>query len=685
MTSQRPFASRSLSLAVLILLSAFCLVPSAFSQSTTATLSGTVSDQNGAIVPGATVTALNTATTLERHATTNDEGGFTIPLLPPGTYSVTTRRDGFAPVEFKNVVLNVGDRKALKIELKAGDVNATVQVLNEAPLINESPAVATTIDRQFVGNLPLNGRSFQSLILLSPGVTVTTVNQDYGQFSVNGQRASTNYFTVDGVSANIGISPILGSGTNMALAGADPGLTASGGTNSLVSVDALEEFKIQTSTYSAEFGRQPGGQISLVTRSGGNQFHGTLFEYLRNEALDARNYFNQKPASKTPLRQNQFGGTFSGPVKILGLSNTRRHTFFFFSYEGQRLRLPINGVVNVPSVRLRQVAAPALQPVLNAFPVPTGPELLDAAGQPRGRSPYNFAVSNPSTMDATSIRIDQNIGRKVNLFGRFNDSPSDGITSHFRKTIRSVNTRTLTVGATSAFSARLSNELRFNYSGSQAKQEQTVVPLGGAAPIDPKVLTSGYPGLGFLLIPGTFLQVGPFSDNRQRQLNIVDNLLMLRGAHSIKIGMDYRRLSPTYGAQDQQSMFFFSEAAVKNGIINLLQITTFQPARPRFQNVSAYLQDTWKKSQRLTLDLGLRWELNPPPTEADGRIPPLAIGIVGNDVSKATLAPPGAPFYKTFYTAFAPRVGVAYKLNQKSGRETILRGGFGVYYDLGSG
>ncbi len=189
---------------------AFCLLPSAAkAQSTSATLSGTVEDQNGAVVPGAAIVIQNVGTSLKRQATTNDEGSFTVPLLPPGAYTVTVRRDGFTPLEVRDVVLNVGDQKGLKIALKAGDVNATVQVNSEAPLINESAAVGTVIDRQFVSNLPLNGRSFQSLILLTPGVVISNVGFGAGtpgQFSVNGQRSNTNYFTVDGVSANIGAS-----------------------------------------------------------------------------------------------------------------------------------------------------------------------------------------------------------------------------------------------------------------------------------------------------------------------------------------------------------------------------------------------------------------------------------------------------------------------------------------------
>src|SRR6266536_3669189 len=182
-----PFSLGSLLCAFVLLLTAHCSLLTVRAQSATATLSGTVEDQNGAVVPGANVIVLNSGTRLQREATTNDQGYFTIPLLPHNTYTVTVRRDGFAPVQVPNVVLNVGDQKALQIQLKAGDVNATVQVTNEAPIINESPAVGTVVDRQFVENLPLNGRSFQSLIALTPGVVLTKTSfGEQGQFSVNG-------------------------------------------------------------------------------------------------------------------------------------------------------------------------------------------------------------------------------------------------------------------------------------------------------------------------------------------------------------------------------------------------------------------------------------------------------------------------------------------------------------------
>ncbi len=232
--------------------------------------------------------------------------------------------------------------------MKVGDVSETVNVTGEEPLINESPAVGTIVDRQFVANIPLNGRSFQSLITLTPGVvTVPSNTNQSGQFSVNGQRSSANSFMVDGVSANFGAQPLAFGQTSAS--GNLPGLTTFGTTQSLTSVDALQEFKVQTSTYAAEYGRQPGGQVSIITRSGTNQFHGSIFDYLRNDVFDANDWFaNRAGQAKPPERQNDFGATFSGPVLLPRFGegghqpgyHGRNRTFFFFSYEGLRLDCP---------------------------------------------------------------------------------------------------------------------------------------------------------------------------------------------------------------------------------------------------------------------------------------------------------------------------------------------------------
>ena len=698
-----------------LLLTAYCSF--LFGQVSTATLSGTVTDANGAVVPGASVTITDTARGFERKVETGSEGSFNIPLLQPSNYTLLVARDGFASAQIENIVLNVGDQKSLAVELKVSPVKDEVIVTSDAFLVNTGTSVQTTIDETIVRNMPLNGRSFSSLVLLTPGVTITGVSGGigFGQFSVNGQRPSTNYFTVDGVSANIGMPTAIGDGqTNIGLAGGFPGQGASGGTSNLVSQDDLQEFKVQTSSYTAESGRQPGGQVQVVTKGGGNQYHGSAFDYLRNEAFDARNYFNKEPAVQNKVRQNIFGGTFSGPLPFLRFgdgggrlfTSGKDKTFFFFSYEGQRLRLPIYGDGRVPSVRLRSIAAAAVKPILNAFPIPNGPETTtttvctpsqsDPTCAPSGRrysgfASFSYSLSNPSEQDATSIRIDHSVTAKHTVFGRFNEAPSEATTligSSWSTTTAS--TRTLTLGLTSVFNPRMSNELRFNRSKQLGVDENIFFTHGGAVPPDMSLFTNGFGGLGSVTFsfgsgsPFVSFSAGDSVKNVQRQINLVDNLTLLKGAHQLKFGVDYRQLSPTVGAQDTQTVTFTSESGVVNALLGSASLTRRDAARLRYINFSAYAQDTWKANRRLTLDLGLRWELNPAPTEADGKMPAVVRGVNGaTDFSNAVLAPAGTQFHKTFWTALAPRLGAAYLLNSEPGRETVARGGFGVYYDLG--
>jgi hypothetical protein len=676
------------SLLMVVLIMAFTAV--AFGQ--TAELSGVIRDKSEAVIPGVSITITNQATGIKRVATSNKEGVYSIPFLSPGLYKVTVQANGFQGVSRAGINLDVGLRASLDFSLDVGKVETTVEVSGEAPLLSTNSGVGTVMNRQFVGNLPLNGRSFQSLILLTPGAVITSPGSDAGLLSVNGQRGNANYFMVDGVGANIGVQNDGTAGSSDAMAGMAPGLSSFGGTNNLISIDALEEYKIQTSTYTAELGRQPGAQISLVTRSGTNQFHGLLFEYLRNEVFDARDFF---ATAKPALRQNQFGGTFSGPI-------FKDKTFFFFSYEGQRLRLPQSGVYQVPSLRLRQIAAPALKTIMDAYPKPdpSTPELVNATTKvPLGFTNYNYSLSAPGTMDAYSIRVDHTFSSKLTLFGRYNQSPSgnatvNGTTLTTPSTLEA-STRTLTLGAISALTSRLTNELRFNFSSQRSKRFYENVPSGGASPIALADLITGYTGgagekFGAALVYfnsyRSLLYLGDSNDSFQRQMNIVDNVSLAKGSHQLKFGIDYRRLTPIWGPVEYQRMDYFqSEADVIKGIVTSTSITAQQGSRPIFNNFSVYGQDSWKLSPRLTLDLGLRWELNPAPRDANGIMPAKAVGIVGNDVTKATLAPPGTPFFKTFYRAFAPRIGTAYQLRQASGRETVLRGGFGVYYDLGNG
>jgi hypothetical protein len=385
-------------------------------QSTNASITGRVTDPSKALIVGAKVAAVNAGTNFRYEAVTNGSGEYYLTNLPPGSYRIEIEKTGFKKSIKPDVIVHVQDALEIDFEMTLGPASQSVTVEAGAPLVNtESGTVSTVINRTFVDNLPLNGRSFQTLMMLTPGVVVTaTAFDDQGQFSVNGQRADGNYFTVDGVSANFGVTgytPLV-----QAAGGALPALTVTGGTNSLVSVDAMQEFRIQTSSFAPEFGRTPGGQISIATRAGTNDFHGTLFEYFRNDVLDANDWFNgytnNPPLPKAEERQNDFGGVFGGPI-------IKDKTFFFFSYEGLRLRQPATQETVVPDNASRQQAPTAMQPFLNAYPIQNGPELG------LGLAKFNASYSDPSSLDATSIRIDQAIGSRVNLFARYNYSPSD--------------------------------------------------------------------------------------------------------------------------------------------------------------------------------------------------------------------------------------------------------------------
>src|SRR5580700_9863334 len=311
-------------------------------QSTNASITGRVTDPSKALIVGANVAAVSSGTSFRYEAVTNASGEYYLTNLPPGSYRLEIEKTGFKKLIKPDVTLHVQDALEINFEMTLGPASQSVTVEAGAPLVNtESGTVSTVIDRTFVDNLPLNGRSFQTLKMLTPGVVVTaTAFDDQGQFSVNGQRADANYFTVDGVSANFGVTgyaPLV-----QTAGGALPALSALGGTNSLVSVDAMQEFRIQTSSFAPEFGRTPGGQVSIVTRSGTNSFHGTLFEYFRNNVLDADDWFvNFNHLPKPEERQNDFGGVFGGPI-------IRDKTFFFFSYEGLRLRQPSTQETDVP-------------------------------------------------------------------------------------------------------------------------------------------------------------------------------------------------------------------------------------------------------------------------------------------------------------------------------------------------
>jgi hypothetical protein len=496
--------------------------------------------------------------------------------------------------------------------------------------------------------------------------------------------------------------------------GGVPSYSALGTTSSLVSVDAVQEFSIQTSTYAPEFGRQPGAQISLVTRSGGNKYRGSVFNYLRNDIFDANNFFNNaNRLDRQPLRQNDFGGTFSGPLPFLNFgegvpffNSGKDRTFFFFSYEGLRLRQPYTTEpLEVPTVAARQQATGVLRDLLNAFPLPT--QRFSEEEEADGVVPYITNFTNPSRLDAASLRIDHTVNDRVSIFGRYNYAPSQDLQRARWCAASCVadltfKTITFTVGSTQIFSTKLTNDLRINFSKSKANQTYFMDTYGGAI-VPPQ--SSLYPSFtngsnGYIYIEvnpsGTnTLSDGLFSDNKQRQFNIVNSTSYTVGGHTLKFGVDYRRLTPvSYSGTYKRSFLPDSIQALiatpenPDGEPTTAQLIAPQVTlRPIYHNFSAFAQDTWRVNNRLTMTYGVRYEIVPAPDEKNGNLPLSVDGLVNgiNNLDNVTVSPMRRRFYETTYGNFAPRIGAAYRLFNSPGRETVVRGGFGVFYDLGYG
>jgi hypothetical protein len=650
-------------------------------------ISGRVSDPDGASIAGAKVEAVNIDTNLAYAGETNDDGIFVLPSVAPGRYRVIVSKQGFQTIVKPDVILHIQDALAINFAMQIGSIAQSITIEGGAPLLNtESAAVSTVVDRNLVENLPLNGRSFQSLIQLTPGVVVGTSNSfDSGQFNVNGQRAVSNYWTVDGVSANTGVRGFFPPGNG--LGGTLATLSAQGGTNSLVSVDALEEFRIQTSTYAPEFGRTPGAQISLLTRSGNNRFHGILFEYIRNDALNANNWFaNRDRIPKPAERQHDFGGTFSGPI-------FKDRTFFFFSYEGLRLQLPqVATGVAVPDAFIRQNARPEMRPFLDSYPVAPAGSPTDPVTH---ISRFSASFANRSTLDAYSGRVDHSLSGKMTLFGRYNYSPSETIRrgaplSNFA--VAPFRNHTATVGTMWTISPTMTNDLRFNYTRGSSQSVFFQDDFMGAVPLTSVPFPSGFSVEDSILsyspgglFPFGQMFVGRNIQNIQKQVNIVDNFSLQAGEHSLKFGIDFRRLAPEYHPRAYSQFVNFANVTnFSNGILSGGSVGATRATTLLFRNLGMYFQDTWRTNHRLTLTYGLRWDVDFSPRALEGASLASVTGFNLTNLSNLGLAPEGTPPYSTKYNGFAPRIGVAYQLFPRKDWQTVVRGGFGVFYDLAS-
>src|SRR5215470_5074356 len=643
-------------------------------QTNSATLSGTVRDSAGGVVPDVAITVSSAATGLKRQASTNSEGIFTLPLLPPGVYSLQAQREGFSVAEIDNVELPVAGQVSHDIVLRVGGIRETVNVSAAPPLLQaDTSTLAEVVNNKQVDLLPINGRDFRRLTILLPGAAPRSQRGSLGSFTVNGQREKANIFLIDGVDNNDSFrnQPSFNQG----------GVTGAPAT--LLPVDAVAEFSLQTQG-AAEYGRNSGAIVNIVLKGGTNNFHGSAFDFLRNDNFDARNFFE---GAKNEFRNNNFGGVLGGPIQ-------KNRTFFFGGYEGQREFVFSPSVVRVPDAADLAAArttnsARGLQEnalstgLLQLFPqsnlnVPTG-------------NNYSFAAPNTNNSDNLVAKLEHRFNDNYSLSGRYIFGDGDQVfplTSGNGSPLPAyqtvVPTRFQLFGLIlcQAIRPTLLNETRAGYN----RFVQSFTPLDAAFDPSSIGLVTGAQSLPTITISG-FVSLGaPTNVPRGRVSSgyqFVDNLTWTRGAHTFKAGGEYRRAivnsfndTLARGQLNFSGLADFLAGRVSTSGTAILRGST---RRDTFtNNYGLFIEDDWKVTSRLTLNLGLRYEYLGVFQEQGNRLSNFVPGVGLVRVGDAGLP----DLYQPDHNNFAPRFGFAYNLRGKG--RTIVRGGYGLYYDTPS-
>jgi len=620
---------------------------------------------------GATVRATNAGTGLEWRVKTSSQGDYSLGLLPPGTYVVEAIAAGFSPARADGVDLLVNATRQVDLRLGLPTVKENLHVEALAPLVEtETSEHGLVIGGRMIGELPLNGRDFLRLAKLAPGVSAATDTpaSPSGPFNVNGQRDLSNSILIDGINVNAGGSA---NGRISLAPGNDPAAGQSGSSVALVSVDAVSEFKVQTQMQTAEFGGFSGAVVNVTTRGGTNDLHGSAFEFLRNSDLDANDFFNNaNGVPRTPSRNSFFGGTIGGPVR-------KDRTFFFASFEGLRQRVGVNTNARVPSLAARADAVPAVQALIDEYPLPTGPDNGD------GTAGYFATATNLVGETDFSARLDHRFSDNDDFWTRYSFSDSLGLLRSFYLNTLSRNRSRLQSASASEvhrFTPFLLNEARFGFVRSANVSVGAADGFAGAAPIPLNAVGDAtVPGIDVFSLPFAESPNPPEVQNNNL-FNFTDDLTYVHGRNTFKSGFWVRRTQGNVGLQPLSSgVYFFNTVAdlVDNNPVSFFNQVAETGFGVRFTNLAFYGQDDLRIAPRLKFNLGLRYELDTVPTEAHGRFAP----IVGLDnLATATLGPPGAPVHNGDHDNFAPRAGFAWQVT--SDAKTVLRGGAGVYFDL---
>jgi Carboxypeptidase regulatory-like domain/TonB-dependent Receptor Plug Domain/TonB dependent receptor len=648
------------------------------------TLSGTVSDTNGSGIPQAKLVITNVATGVGRTVTTNGDGFYTTVNLLPGSYEISITATGFNSETRHGVTMTVGSQLTIDITLRVGTISNKVEVTAQVPDVQlTNSEISAVVTAKTVRELPLNGRSWTDLAALQAGVeTIQTQpsfatgsdrgNRGFGQqLTISGARPQQNNYRLDGVSLND-------------YANGAPGSVLGGN----LGVDAIQEFSVLTSNYSAEYGKTSGGVVNAITRSGTNEFHGSAYEFLRNSALDAKNFFETADAAKAPFKRNQFGGSVGGPI-------VPNRTFFFVDYEGIRQAKGIANVDFVPSPAARSgnllsgpvTVDPAVQKYLPLYPVPqcTGADVCQ----------FVFNAKQVVNENFVTTRIDHKFSDKDSLFGTYlyDRTPYTSPDSFGNVGLSTLSSRQIVAAEeTHSFTPSFVNAIRFGYNREHVDNDASVQALNPAA-ADTSLGSFAGRNAAVVNVTGLGSMTGgvgglPTYLYRWNSFQIYDDAFWTRGKHSIKFGGAFERmLLQVTALTDPNGIWFFSGSSScanssSPGLCSFLQnqpskfqggiASSLTPRNLRQNIFGVYVQDDWRWKPNLTLNLGLRYEMSSMLTETDGKLSNL------RDLASAT-PHVGDPFFESNPTTknFEPRIGFAWDPLRNG--KLAVRGGAGLF------